>query len=279
MTARPECVDYDGSPTPAVSLDQFNAAFTTGGLDCVARTTAELTGLEIDHAALMTWGGVIEITNAIGGVTVCVEERIPRQSWLEADEHTGLHLEPGEHELAGDVALQFLRVRGGVGDGSDLARISNQQVYMGALVRKLVSEETFTSVPTLLRLAKAVTSNVVPSSGLKDPMTIVSMARTLAGIPLEDYAFIQFPATAYEPDPNKVSPDMAAWEVIMQKFDDNEPIILNEEEPEATETPSPADTPEPTDPQSPTQAPLPSNLRGSNANDGAADCLADTGLF
>ena len=71
MTARPDCYDdHRGVDTPGSSLAQFNSAYSNGGLDCVARSASLLTGLEIDHAALMTWNGVIEITNAIGGVEV-----------------------------------------------------------------------------------------------------------------------------------------------------------------------------------------------------------------
>src|SRR5699024_9372814 len=150
----------------AASEVPFNTAYGTGGLDCVARAAAELTGLEIDHAALMTWGGVIEVTNAIGGVTVCLEQEIP----FDAD--TGLELSAGEHTLVRMHALQFLRTRKTLQTRSDLDRIGNQQLYMGALVRKLVSNETFGDVGKMLRLANAITENATVSTGLADPMAM-----------------------------------------------------------------------------------------------------------
>src|SRR5690606_33331193 len=143
MTARPECYDdHRDATTPAATIAQFNTAYSSGGLDCVARSAALLTGLEIDHAALMTWNGVIEITNAIGGVTVCLERAIPY------DRETELELSAGEHNLVGYKALQFLRTRKTLQTQSDLDRIGNQQLYMGALVRKMTSEDTFGDIPT-----------------------------------------------------------------------------------------------------------------------------------
>ena len=113
-----------------------------------AKTGLELSGQNIQFAASVTWGGVIEITNAIGGVEVCLGNSGIR------DPYTGL--EPGPPATApspGVEALQFLRTRHGVGDGSDLGRISNQQQYMSRLARKLVSEEVLSNPATLLKLA------------------------------------------------------------------------------------------------------------------------------
>ncbi|WP_156760794.1 LCP family glycopolymer transferase [Microbacterium karelineae] len=276
MTSRPACTDEDGNATSPVAIAQFNEAYATGGVDCVAKTAAELTGLDIDHAALMTWGGVIDITNAIGGVDVCVANDI------EDREHTGLVLDAGEHTLAGMSALQFLRVRESIGDGSDLARIGNQQVYMGALVRKLVSNETLSDVGALLRLSRAVVDNATLSSGLtNDPMALVSIASALSGVPTQEYAFIQMPALDYPADPNRVIQDEASWAQIFEALAANQPIIVEEEpEPGATDEPTPDPTVEPTGSPTPnpTEIPLPSNLSGSNADD-EIDCGSQEVLF
>ncbi|MGO3662501.1 LCP family protein [Microbacterium gubbeenense] len=271
LTDRPACEDIDGNETSPASVVQFNFSYGTGGLDCVARTATELTGLEIDHAALMTWGGVIDITNAIGGVDVCLADPIP------FDKETGLELEAGEHTLVGYEALQFLRTRKTLATGSDLDRIGNQQLYMGALVRKLVSNETFSDVPAMLRLANAVTTNAQVSTGLTDPMAMVSIAGALRGIPLEDYAFIQFPAADSPADPNRLIPVTESWDLIAQALEQNQPILLGEDDPPATETPAPTDTPEPT--TDPTKVALPEYLRGSNANDPGVGCEPADGLF
>lgn len=260
MTARPSCTDENGAETAPTEAAMFNSAYSTGGLPCVVKTAEQLTGLSIDHAALMTWGGVIDITDAIGGVDVCVAQPI------QDPEHTHLDLAAGNHTLAGYTALQFLRVRHGVGDGSDLSRISNQQVYMGALVRKLVSDETLSDVGALLRLANAVVKNATVSSGLTDPMAMVEIASALRSVPVEDYEFIQFPAVDYALDANRVAPDEETWQQIMAAFDANQ-SLLAQEDPAATETPVPEETVSPTETPAPGQVELPSNIKGSNANE------------
>src|SRR5690606_4743423 len=125
----------------------------------------QLSGQSVDFAAAVTFGGVIEITDAIGGVEVCVENRL-------RDSHTGLHMEAGTHTVSGKQALQFLRTRYGVGDGSDLGRIGNQQQYMSSLVRKLVSEDVLTDPPTLFNLARTGLNNVTASSNLTNPILV-----------------------------------------------------------------------------------------------------------
>src|SRR5690606_5719392 len=231
----PECQDIDGNPTSPASALPFNEAYGTGGLACVALTAEELTGYHVDHAALMTWGGVIDVTNAIGGVNVCIAQPIKDPI------HTGLDLEAGEHTLVGVEALQFLRVRHGVGDGSDLSRISNQQVYMGALVRKLVSDETLGDFGALLRLANAVVHNATLDEALAKPSTMVSIASALKNVPTNEYEFIQFPYVDYAPNPNKVAPDVYAWEQVKAALDAGQSLITHDE----VEDPSAEQTEEP----------------------------------
>ncbi|WP_188700444.1 LCP family protein [Microbacterium nanhaiense] len=271
VTARPECQDIDGNPTMPASALPFNEAYGTGGLACVALTAEELTGYHIDHAALMTWGGVIDVTNAIGGVNVCIAQPIKDPI------HTHLDLEAGEHTLVGVEALQFLRVRHGVGDGSDLSRISNQQVYMGALVRKLVSDETLGDLGALLRLANAVVHNATLDDALAKPSTMVSIASALKDVPTSEYEFIQFPYVDYAPNPNKVAPDTVAWQQIKAALDANQPLLAQEEPVEPTETPTEEPDPLATETPDPNEVPLPSNIRGSSASD--ATCSNSGSIF
>jgi LCP family protein required for cell wall assembly len=274
MTARPECYDdHRDVDTPGAAVAQFNTAYSNGGLDCVARSASLLTGLEIDHAALMTWNGVIEITNAIGGVTVCLENPIPY------DKETELELGAGEHVLVGYQALQFLRTRKTLATGSDLDRIGNQQLYMGALVRQMTSEDTFGDIGKLLRLAKAVTGNAQVSSGIANPMALVSIAGALRGIPIEDYTFIQFPAMDDPADTNRLLPVMDTWSLIAEALEKNQVIELGDDEPTAEPTPDATETPtvEPTPGEE--RVTIPGYLRGSNAANNAGTCGTPEGLF
>ncbi|HEU4466039.1 MAG TPA: LCP family protein, partial [Agromyces sp.] len=92
---------------------KINSVLSHGGMPCVVKTVEELTGVSIPFAGIVQFMGVAGLSEAIGGVDVCVAEPIE-------DEYTGTFLDAGTHSLSGVAALQFLRTRHGVGDGSDL---------------------------------------------------------------------------------------------------------------------------------------------------------------
>lgn len=273
MVPIPSCTRDDGSTSSAMSRQPLNAAYSAGGLNCVVKTISQLTGLNIPYAAKITWGGVIEITNAIGGVDVCVANRI------YDPENTGLDLGPGMHTLQGVQALEFLRTRHGVGDGSDLARISNQQQYMSRLARKLVSEDVLSNPTTLFKLATTAVDNITPSQSLTNPLTLVQIALAVKSVPFSDIVFIQYPTTGYAPDPNKVAPDEDAADVLFAALNANQPLQLTGNAAvnggvvvvDPTETPTPTDgatpSPDPTASAGATEqaAQLPSSISGSTA--------------
>ena len=108
--------------------------------------------------------------------------------------YTGINLpEAGTYNLQGWSALAFLRSRHGVGDGSDLTRISSQQVYLSSLVRTLKSSDTLSDYKKLYNLADAAITNMQLSNSLADVPTMVSIALALKDIPLERVQFVQYP--------------------------------------------------------------------------------------
>jgi LCP family protein required for cell wall assembly len=192
FVSRPSCANpADTAQTlPAATGVKINSVLEYGGLGCVRDTVADLTGMKIPFAALITFDGVVEMSNAVGGVSVCVAKAIN-------DDYTGLHLTKGEHTLKGTTALEFLRTRHGVGDGSDLTRISSQQVFLSSLVRKIKSNATLTDVTKLYGLAIAASGSMSLSSGLASVDTMVSIGRAVAGIPLAQFVLVQYPTTLY----------------------------------------------------------------------------------
>ncbi|WP_417509995.1 LCP family protein [Microbacterium sp.] len=266
MLPIPECTRDDGSTTGAMRKQPLNSAYMDAGLNCVAKTVSELTGQDIEFAAAVTFGGVIEITNSIGGVDVCLATPIQ-------DEHTGLDLAAGTHTVAGIEALQFLRTRHGVGDGSDLGRIGNQQQYMSSLARKLISGEVLGNVPTMLRLANTALSNLEASTSLTNPMTIVQVALAVKDVPFEDIVFLQYPTFDDYDDPNKVVPDtegaQAMWDAInanqqlqvTHQNTENDGVVVQEPAPPA---PDESATEAPATPADNVVA-LPDNIKGNSA--------------
>ena len=219
----PECPDTDGDGYGGGGwTGPINGSLNEGGLPCVVLTVEQLTGLSIPFAAMIQFNGVIEMANAVGGVEVCVAEPIE-------DEYTQTFLDAGMHTLSGLDALQFLRTRHGVGDGSDLGRISNQQVFLSSLVRKLKSAETLTNPVALFGLAKAAITNMTLSNSLNSLDTMVSIAMALKDIPLENIVFVQYPgATGGEGVyAGKVQPKQAEADALFAAILADQPIGLS----------------------------------------------------
>jgi LCP family protein required for cell wall assembly len=243
----PSCPKADGSGNNAAMAGRpINETLYYGGLPCTVLTVENLTGLDIQFAGLITFNGVIRMTNAVGGVDVCIAGDLN-------DSRIGLHLTKGTHKLQGTKALKFLRSRHGVGDGSDLTRISSQQVYLSSLVRTLKSKETLTDPIKVYKLAQAATTSMTLSNSLKQLDVMASIAYRLKDIPLEDITFVQYPGTTGVTSPamyvGKVAPIQAQADALFAKLRADEPFKLasvgdgrgsevNPNAPEETETES-----------------------------------------
>lgn len=207
---------------PATGLP-INETLYYGGLNCTVMTVQNLTGLEIQFAGLITFDGVIAMSDAIGGVDVCITDPI-------LDPYTGLNLPTaGTHTLQGWNALAFLRSRHGVGDGSDLGRISSQQVFLSSLVRKIKSDGTLTDFGKLYGVAQAATQNMTLSEGFARPDTLVSIALVLKDIPLENIAMVQYPSRTGGTGiyTGKVQPITATAEALFDAIRADLPIALD----------------------------------------------------
>lgn len=214
----PACTDPEGgADIPAARSQQLNTALGRGGLPCVANVVESLSGLEIPYAALIGFDGVVNMSSAVGGVPVCFAGDID-------DPYTGFSIAEGTHEIEGVQALQFLRMRHGVGDGSDLSRISSQQVFLSALIRKLQSDAVLSDLGRLYSIAQVATSSMTMSSSLNDVGTMVSMARVLANIPLDTMQFIQYPSASN--GTGRVVPTAVADEV-MALIAADQPVTLD----------------------------------------------------
>ncbi len=206
MVDIPSCTGSGGATYPAEAYQQFNTTLGEG-LGCTVATVESMTGLTIPYAAEITFDGVIEMSNALGGVDVCVASAIN-------DSDSGLVLSAGTHTLEGLQALQFLRTRHGVGDGSDLARISSQQVFLSAMMRKIVSGGTLSSPLKMYGLASAAVKNMTLSTSLSSTTTMIQLGLALKDIDLANVLFVQYPTTTDPQNVNRVVPDTASAAVL-----------------------------------------------------------------
>ena len=221
----PKCPYQDGSgDTKGYSTEALNVALSYGGLPCVALTVADFSGLPVQFAGLITFQGVIAMSDAIGGVPVCTDGPM-------VDPNTGLDLpEAGTYTLQGGEALAFLRSRQAVGDGSDLTRISSQQVFLSSLVRLLKSSNTLGDFKKVYGLANVAIGNMKLSSSLASVNTMASIALALKNIPMERVTFVQYPGSTGQTDglyAGKVQPNKDLGDKLMALVAADQPFTLD----------------------------------------------------
>jgi LCP family protein required for cell wall assembly len=226
IVAHPACTNTGtGERFAAENAAPINQAMDRGGLPCVVDTVEGLTGLDIPFAGLVSFRGVVAMSDAVGGVPICLTEPVN-------DPLAGLSLPQGTSVVSGETALGFLRSRHGVGDGSDLSRISSQQIYLASLMRTVKGDGTLTDLPRLLFLANTAARNVQLSSNLAYPETMVSMALALKDIELDRMVFVQYPGDTEDPRyPGKVVPIRPLADAIFAKIAADRPFSLTPEEP------------------------------------------------
>lgn len=84
-------------------IDLINASLNNGP-DCAVQTVHDVTGLTIDHFIEIDMSGVVTMSNALGGVLVCVTNNV-------YDSYSHLKLPTGTSVVQGVQALAWLRTR------------------------------------------------------------------------------------------------------------------------------------------------------------------------
>jgi LCP family protein required for cell wall assembly len=154
------------------SASDAAAQGTEAGREALIKTVADLTGVTVDHYAEIGLLGFALITDALGGVDVCLKEPV-------FEPLSGADFPAGQQRLNGPQALSFVRQRHDLPRG-DLDRVVRQQAVMASLAHRVISGKTLSSPATLKKLEAAVQRSVVISSGW-DVIDFVQQMQKLAG--------------------------------------------------------------------------------------------------
>src|ERR1700755_3422234 len=141
------------------------------GREALIKTVANLTGVTVDHYAEIGLLGFALITDALGGVNVCLKDAV-------YEPLSGADFPAGQQRLTRPEALRFVRQRHDLPRG-DLDRVTRQQAVMASLAHEVISGKTLSSPATLNRLQDAVQRSVVLSDGW-DIMDFVEQLQKLA---------------------------------------------------------------------------------------------------
>ncbi|CAM5230965.1 LCP family protein [Streptomyces griseomycini] len=216
LVTRPECAKADGSQVAPAERVMFNSIYSQVGPACVVKTVEKMSGVRMDHYVEIDFAGFKDLVDAIGGVTVTVDQDIH-------DPSSGLDLTAGTHRLNGTESLQFVRTRHGVGDGSDLGRIGLQQQFMVALLSEIKKQDLLGSPTKTYKIADTLTSALTTDSELASLTALTDFGRSLNGVDPAGMETIMLPVAYDKTDPNRVvaaEPQASTlWEAIRNDQD------------------------------------------------------------
>ena len=116
------------------SYMKINAVHFYDGANGMVQAVNELCGVHIAHYAEVNFDGLAGITDALGGVTVNVEQYM-RDTENFSDV---VELYPGVQKLNGAQALFFTRVRYAFAD-SDYTRMRHQRTFIKAMIAQILN--------------------------------------------------------------------------------------------------------------------------------------------
>ncbi|WP_282695716.1 LCP family protein [Streptomyces sp. CC208A] len=199
LVTRPECARADGTTTPSAQRVMFNSIYAQYGPTCVVKTVEAMSGVRLDHFLEIDFAGFKDLVDTIGGVTVDVKQPID-------DKHSGLHLEAGPQKLDGTQSLAFVRTRHGVGDGSDLGRITLQQQFLTSLLTEVKKQDLLGSPAKSYKIADSATKALTTDSELASLSALSEFGRSLNGVDPQNMETIMLPVAYDKKDPNRVVP-------------------------------------------------------------------------
>ncbi len=177
---------------------KINAALSLYGPSGAISTVENLTGLRIDHLAMVDWDGFEDITNALGGVKITTAGE-------------------GTRELNGKEALAYVRERHSL-PGGDFGRVKRQQNFLRSMMTAILNRGTMTNPIKLRSTLSAITKNIAvdddwSNSGIRS--LAFSMRSTRSG----NVTFMTIPTNGTGSDPVAGSIVNVDYELSDQLFE------------------------------------------------------------
>jgi LCP family protein required for cell wall assembly len=171
---------------PDQGRTKINASFSYGGPEELAQVVESLSDLRIDHAVVIDFQHLAEMTTAMGGIDVVQPEAV-------TDPRNGYTWDKGPLHLEGDMAVWYVRQRYGMPRG-DFDRIQRQQNVLRAMLEKTVSAGTLANPVRITDLVTQLASFVAVDDGFT-PSEMRSLAISARGIRPADMRFVTVPVT------------------------------------------------------------------------------------
>ena len=153
-------------------FEKINFLNSIGGPIFTRKCIERLLSIKIDHFVIVDVHGLNRIIDEIGGISINVPQRM---KYTDVAGMLKINLFPGNQILSGEQAVGFIRYRhDGLGD---IGRIKRQQLFIKALIKKLLDPIIFTRIPDIVSVYK---ETILTDLKTKD---IIKIANFVRGVP------------------------------------------------------------------------------------------------
>lgn len=185
-------------------IEKINASYNYGPAATV-RAVSELAGVDIAHYVEVSFGGLKDVVDALGGVTVNVPEDID-------DAKAKLTLSAGTQVLDGATALKYARARYSV-TGGDFGRAQAQRQIVEAIAREVLASSPVELPNVIGKLAESVTTDLSVTEIISYALSLQGvggLTMYTAAVPsyVYDQGGVSYVATMYD-----------EWRAMMQRMD------------------------------------------------------------
>lgn len=124
---------------------KINAAHSYGGPQMSVDTVKNLLNVPIEYYATINFSGLVEVTDALGGVELPITKVIENKSPY----HEKLRIEPNKPIYSGKEALMYVRYR----EDSDFKRTERQRIFLKAALNRMKRMDNILNVQNIIEIA------------------------------------------------------------------------------------------------------------------------------
>jgi len=145
------------------------------GIEAMREAAEGVTGLKIQHYVLIDMQGFSDLIDALGGVDINVDKRLPIGGDEEFNNVDGW-VEAGPQHMDGYTALWYGRARHGT---SDYDRMSRQRVLQEAILKQFNPGNVLTKFQAVAKAGEQVVKTDIPQGMLGYFVNLASKTKTL----------------------------------------------------------------------------------------------------
>lgn len=147
-------------PSPHNTVEKINAAYSAGGPRLTRDMVSDMFDIPIDFYATMDFRGLVELVDAVGGITVDSDFAFTENNFVDSSEP--IQIQEGLQTLDGAEALGYARMRKQDPRG-DFGRQDRQKEVVVEILNELVSFDTVRNLDDILNAVEPyLTTNASP---------------------------------------------------------------------------------------------------------------------